>query len=222
MPPGHGDAQSEGRIGIRAIVSGEGGAYRREYNERVKIASGLFALLLACAPLRGEYLVSMRGGVSYHSLKNPASKNGTYVFTATDGTLLSVRKADVTSIRLVPTPKPEMAPEDLGRTSSLAGAAKHQRETTHKIHEKPKTMPQKNDAYRPGVGVPLMPGTNDYLVGKTWAPPAGSAVYTGDAPKGVSSGDTPTGAPSGDAPTGVMSGDAPKGEPPPPPPPPIP
>jgi hypothetical protein len=220
MPPGHGDAQSDGRIGIRAIVSGEGGAHRREYNDRVKIATVLFALLLASAPLRGDYLVSMRGGVSYRSVKNPALKNGTYVFTATDGTLLSVRKADVTSIRAVPIARPEMVPEDLGVTSSLAGAAKNQRETARKIHEKPKTMPQKNDAYRPGVGVPLMPGTNDYLVGKTWAPPAGSAVYTGDAPKGVPSGDAPAGAPSGPAPTGVMSGDAPKGEPPPPPPPP--
>jgi hypothetical protein len=181
----------------------------------VKTAGVLFALFMACAPLRGDYLISMRGDISYRSHKKPAEKNGTYVFTATDGTLLSVRKSEVTSIRLAPIPKPEMAPEDLGVTSSLAGAAKNQRETAHRIHEKPiekpKAMPQNNDAYRPGVGVPHMPGTNDYVVGKTWAHPTGSTVYSGPAPTGV---------PSGDAPKGVPSGDAPKGTPPPPPPPP--
>jgi hypothetical protein len=172
----------------------------------------LVALLLACAPLRGDYLISMRGGASYRSLKKPLLKNGAYVFTAADGTLLSVRKADVTSVRVAPIEKRETAPEDMGVTSSLAGAAKNQREAAHKIHEKPATMPQNNDAYRPGVGVPNMPGTNDYAVGKTWAHPAGSTVYSGPAPTGV---------PSGDAPKGVPSGDAPKDTPPPPPPPPL-
>ena len=180
----------------------------------MKTAGVLFAFFLASVPLRGDYLISMRGDVSYLSHQKPALKNGSYVFTATDGTLLSVRKADVTSIRVAPRPKPEMAPEDLGVTSSAAGAAKNQREVARRIHEnheKPKTMPQNSDAYRPGVGVPHMPGTNDYVVGKTWAHPTGSTVYTGPAPTGV---------PSGDAPKGVPSGDAPKGTPPPPPPPP--
>jgi hypothetical protein len=174
----------------------------------VKTIGVLLAAALASSTLSGDYLVSLSGGAEYRSHKKPSQRNGTYVFTATDGTLLSVRKADVTSIRVAPAPQPEMAPAHLGVTSSVAGAAKNQREVARRTHEKPKTMPQNSDAYRPGVGAPLMPGTNDYLVGKTWAPPAGSTVYSGAAPTGV---------PSGDAPTGVPSGDAPKGEPPPPP-----
>jgi len=204
----------------------------------VKAVGVLVAVLLALSPLRGDYTIVLRGGTHYVSPRKPAEKNGAYVFTTTDGTLLSVRKSDVASIRAVSAPKPDRPLEDLGATSSLAGAARSQRETARRIHERPKTMPQKNDAYRPGVGVPYLPGSNDYVVGKTWAPPAGSAVYTGDAPTGVPSSDPPKGAPSADAPTGapstdaptsvpsgdapkgVPSGDAPTGQPPPPPPPP--
>ena len=203
----------------------------------MKAIGALFALLLASSPLRGDYTILLRGGAHYVSRGRPAEKNGAYVFTATDGTLLSVRKADVASIRAIAAPKPARLPEDLGATSSLAGAARSQREASRRLHEKPVTVPQKDDAYRPGVGVPYMPGSNDYVVGKTWAPPTGSAVYTGDAPTGVPSSDAPKGAPSasaptgapstdaptnvpsGDAPKGVPSGDAPKAPPPPPPPP---
>lgn len=194
--------------------------------ERVKVIAALFVAFLAPAVLTADYEITLRGGVRYWSHRKPAEKNGAYVFTATDGTLLSVRKKDVASIRTGDGPKPESPVEPLGGTS-LAGAARNQRALTQKIHERPRSVPQNNDAYRPGVGVPLPAGANDYVVGKTWAPPPGSTVYSGAAPTGVPSGDAPKGVPSGDAPKGAPSKDAPIGAPeadavPPPPPPPPP
>ena len=188
----------------------------------------LFVAFLASSPLGADYEIVLRGGAHYASRRKPAEKNGAYVFTATDGTLLSVRKSEVASIRVARAAKPETTPADLGATSSMAGAARSQREAAKRLRARPKTMPQNSDAYRPGVGVAPMPGSNDYVVGKTWAPPPGSTVYSGDAPQGVPSEPAPTGAPeesaptamqSGDAPTGVQSGDVPRAAEPPPPPP---
>ena len=179
----------------------------------VKAIAALFVALLAPSVLTADYEITLRGGVRYWSHRKPAEKSGAYVFTATDGTLLSVRKRDVASIRTGDGPKPESTVEPLGGTS-LAGAARNQRALTQKIHERPRpSVPQNNDAYRPGVGVPLPAGANDYVVGKTWAPPPGSTVYSGAAPTGVPSGDAPKGVPSGDAPKGAPSKDAPKGAP---------
>lgn len=197
----------------------------------MKATGVLFAALLVTAPLLGDYEILLRGGARYVSHAKPSEKSGGYVFTATDGTLLSVRKSEVRSIRVAPVAKPDTIPGSLGATPSVAGAARNQREAAKRIRDKPRprTMPQNNDAYRPGVGVAPMPGSNDYVVGKTWAPPPGSAVYSGpaptgvpssDAPKGAPSTDAPTPVPSGDAPTGVPSGDAPRAQPVPPPPPP--
>jgi len=179
---------------------------------RVKVIAALFVAFLAPAALTADYEITLRGGVRYWSHRKPSEKKGAYVFTATDGTLLSVRKGDVASIRSGDGPKPETTVEPVGGTS-LAAAARNQRAVAQKIHERPRDVPQNSDAYRPGVGVPLPAGSNDYVVGKTWAPPPGNTVYSGAAPTGVPSGDAPKGAPSGDAPKGAPATDAPKGAP---------
>ena len=186
----------------------------------MKAASALLALLLAPSLLHADYKITLRGGASYWAKHRPAERKGAYVFTATDGTLLSVRKSDVASIRVAEGPRPENATPPIGGMSPVE-AARNQREIAKSLRERPKTMPQNNDAYRPGVGVPLPAGKNDYVVGKTWAPPPSGTVYSGPAPTGVPSGDAPKGAPSMDAPKGApeVSATNPQGAPPPPPPP---
>ena len=178
----------------------------------MKIASALLAAVLLPALLAADYEIRLKGGARYWTRTKPVEKNGAVVFKATDGTLLSVRRRDVASIRAGEAPKAENATEPMGATSP-AGAARTQREVAQRLHEKPRSMPQNSDAYRPGVGVPLPAGANDYVVGKTWAPPPGSTVYSGSAPTGVPSGDAPKGVPAGDAPKGTPARDAPKGAP---------
>lgn len=178
----------------------------------MKIASALLAALLLPALLSADYEIRLKGGARYWTRKKPVERNGAVLFTATDGTFLSVRRADVASIRAGEAPKVEKTPEPTGETSPV-DAARHQRELARRLHPNSPEMPQNNDAYRPGVGVPFAPGTNDYVVGKTWAPPPGSTVYSGPAPSGVVSGDAPKGVPSGDAPKGAPGRDAPKGAP---------
>jgi hypothetical protein len=186
----------------------------------VKLASALLAILLASAAVQADYQITLRGGTTYWSKRKPAEKNGGYVFTATDGTLLSVRKKDVASIRVAEAPRPENVTPPVGGMSPVE-AARKQREIAKSLRERPKTMPQNNDAYRPGIGVPFPAGQNDYVVGKTWAPPPSGKVYSGAAPTGVVSGDAPKGAPSMDAPKGAPDAGAtnPQSAPPPPPPP---
>jgi len=170
----------------------------------MKNAVVFLSLLLAPALLRAEYKIVLRGGVVYWTAKKPAEKNATYVFTATDGTLLSVRKSDVASVGVAEAPRVESSVEAPAEVSPV-DAARHQRALEKSLRERPRNMPQNTDAYRPGVGMPYMPGKNDYLVGKTYAPPAGSTVYSGSAPTDVTSGEVPTGVPSGEPPTGVPS-----------------
>lgn len=192
----------------------------------MRIVSIVAALVLSSRALvAADYQVVLRGGASYRTHRKPAEKNGAYVFTATDGTLLSVRKNDVVSVRAVSEPAPEITLPGVGDTRPVA-AARNQQQLAKKIHENarhPAEVPQKNDAYRPGVGVALPAGSNDYVVGKTWAAPPSGTVYTGSAPTGAPSGDAPKGAPSMDAPKGAPAVDAvppPRPSPPPPPPPP--
>jgi hypothetical protein len=183
----------------------------------MKVRALALALLLAPALLRAEYRIVLRGGVTYWTKKKPAERNGAYVFTATDGTLLSVKVRDVASVGQAEAPRVETTMETPGDVTPVE-AARHQRALEESLHKRPKNVPQPTDAYRPGVGMPYMPGQNDYVVGKTWAPPAGSAVYSGSAPTDVPSGEVPTGVPSGDAPTGapaVNATNAPAAPPPP-------
>jgi hypothetical protein len=176
-------------------------------------------LFLSSPVLRAaDYQVLLRGGASYRTHRKPAEKNGAYVFTATDGTFLSVRKKDVASVRPVTEPAPAITLPDVEETSPVA-AARNQQRLAKKIHENGRgssETPQSNVAYRPGVGVPLPAGSNDYVVGKTWAAPPSGTVYTGSAPKGAPSGDAPKGAPSMDAPKGAPAVDAVPPSPPPP------
>jgi hypothetical protein len=184
----------------------------------MKAAAALLAFLLAPALLRAEYRIVLRGGVTYWTKKAPVEKNGAYVFTATDGTLLSVRKSDVTSVGAAEAPRVESSMETPGEVSPV-DAARYQREIAKSLRERPKNVPQNTSAYRPGVGVPYPAGANDYVVGKTWAPPPGSAVYSGTAPGDVPSGSAPTGVPSGDVPRGAPAVNAtstPSAPPPPP------
>jgi len=169
----------------------------------MKVAAFALALLMP-ALLRAEYRIVLRGGVTYWTKKKPAERNGAYVFTATDGTLLSVKAKDVASVGPAEAPRVESTMETPAEVSPV-DAARHQRALEESLRKRPKNVPQPTDAYRPGVGVPYMPGQNDYVVGKTWAPPTGSAVYSGGAPTGVPSGEVPTGVLSGDAPTGAPS-----------------
>src|SRR5438128_1179595 len=102
----------------------------------MKIAGAILAAIFASAHLWADYEITLRGGVRYWSRQKPAEKNGAYVFTATDGTLLSVRKKDVASIHTGDGPKPETTAEPLGETSPAA-AARNQREIARRIHEQP-------------------------------------------------------------------------------------
>jgi len=181
----------------------------------VKIATAALALLLAPAALRAEYRIVLSGGATYWTKKKPVERNGAYVFTATDGTLLSVKARDVASVGQAQAPRVESTMETPAEATPV-DAARHQRLLEESLRKRPKNAPQATDAYRPGVGVPYMPGQNDYVVGKTYAAPAGSAVYSGSAPTDVSAGEAPKGVPSGDAPTGapaVSATNAPAGTP---------
>lgn len=173
----------------------------------MKVAAAVLALLVAPALLRAEYKIVLHGGVTYWSKKAPAEKNGTYVFTATDGTFLSVRKRDVASVAVAEAPRVESAMETPGEVSPV-DAARNQRALAKTLRERPRTMPQNTDAYRPGVGMPLPAGANDYLVGKTYAPPPGSVVYSGAAPSDVPSGSAPTGVPTVEPPRGAPEANA--------------
>ena len=175
----------------------------------MKAAAVTLAILLAPALLRAEYKIVLHGGVTYWTKTKPAERNGAYVFTATDGTLLSVRKRDVASIGQAEAPRIESTMEAPGEISPV-DAARRQRALAKSLRERPKNMPQNTDAYRPGVGVPYPAGTNDYVVGKTYAPPPGSTVYSGAAPTDEVA---PTRTAPGEAPTGVPSGDAPHAPP---------
>ena len=182
----------------------------------MKIAAALLAAFLAPALLRAEYKIVLRGGVTYWTKKAPAERNGAYVFTATDGTLLSVRKADVASVGVAEAPRVESSMEAPAEISPV-DAARYQHELAKSLRARPKNMPQDTSAYRPGVGVPYPAGANDYVVGKTYAAPPGSAVYSGAAPSEVPSGSAPTGVPSGDVPRGapaVNATNAPSAPPP--------
>lgn len=178
----------------------------------MKSVSILLAILFAApALLHADYQITLHGGTSYRTRQKPTEKNGAYVFTATDGTLLSVRKKDVASVRRAAEPAAERTLPPVGNTSPVE-AARQQQELARTLREnhrnRPANVPQDSDAYRPGVGMPLPAGSNDYVVGKTWAPPPSGTVYSGPAPTGVSSGDAPKGAPSMDAPKGAPSVDA--------------
>ena len=172
-----------------------------------KVAAAVLAILLGPALLRAEYKIVLHGGVIYWSRKAPVEKNGTYVFTATDGTVLSVRKRDVASVGLAEAPRVESAMETPAEVSPV-DAARNQREIAKSLRERPKNMPQNTDAYRPGVGMPYPAGAHDYVVGKTYAPPAGSVVYSGAAPSEVPSGSAPTGVPTAEPPRGAPEANA--------------
>jgi hypothetical protein len=170
----------------------------------MKLAAMLLALSLAPAVVRAEYKLVLRGGATYWMKRKPVEKNGAYVFTATDGTLLSVRASDVSSLGAAEAPRVESVIEEPTAVSPVE-AARRQHALEDSLKKRPRNVPQPTDAYRPGVGTPYMPGQNDYVVGKTWAPPTGSAVYSGAAPTSVTSGEPPAGVISGDAPLGAPS-----------------
>jgi hypothetical protein len=182
----------------------------------VKRAAAALLLLLAPSILRAEYKIVLRGGTTYWTRTKPAERHGAYVFTATDGTLLSVRKSEVATLGVAEAPRVEATMEEPGEISPV-DAVRHQRALEESLRKRPKNAPQPTDAYRAGVGVPYMPGQNDYVVGKTYAAPAGSTVYSGSAPTDVPAGEVPTGVRSGDAPQGAPSVNATNGSVAPPP-----
>jgi hypothetical protein len=159
-----------------------------------RFAEALAALGIAlgvAAPARSaEFRIELKGGVSYVTPARPTEKAGRYVFRAADGTLMSIRKADVAAVRPVSAGVKITKTEVLGLTSPAA-AARNQKAVADELRQRRGNPMFRQDAYRPGVGVPYPEGSHDYVVGKTFAYPPSGAVYEGPAPTNVPEGDAP-------------------------------
>lgn len=153
---------------------------------------------------RADYRIESKGGGTFLATKKPVLKGAAYIFTKSDGTVMSVRKSDVVSIQKAVPPKPEQLAKPLGSTSPVL-AADEQKAINKEIAKggadkyKGNLLLDKNlkgdfksDSYTPGVGMGLPSGTNDLQIGRTVAAPPSGKVLEGAPPTGVQSGAPPT------------------------------
>jgi hypothetical protein len=134
-----------------------------------------FGLLAAAAS--AEYRVTTRGGGEFWAAQKPKVQGQNYVFRNRDGTLMSLRRAEVVSVEERSLPKGKgVIP--VGRVSPAEAAGSKRSYVSPRPAPPPRPLPP---AYTPGIGV--APGTPDqYQYGRTLAPPPGDKVYEGPAP----------------------------------------
>jgi hypothetical protein len=173
--------------------------------------AALAFLAISVAPV--SYRIDLKGGGAYWSNAKPAEKSGRYVFTTPDGTLLSIRKSDVSQVKLAPRAPGSNEEVAFGPTSPAAAAKNHNVAQTPGPRPKGRALTPteqllSQEEYRPGIGLAYPAAPGDYQVGKTFAYPMGDVREGGAPPANVQSGEPP-----------MLRSPTPPPPPPPPPPP---